>query len=50
MEKQQLILMLLIAVSQLIGSSLAENMSSLEIRSYVATESATWTADDFAGF
>ena len=50
MQKQLLILMLLIALSQLIGSSVAENMSSLEIRGRVATGNDTWTADDFAGF
>lgn len=50
MMRQLIIPMLLIALLQLIGSTVAENMSSLEIRGSVATDSATWDADSFAGF
>ena len=50
MKKQLLILLLLIALLQLIGNSVAENMSSLEIRGSVATGSAEWDASTFAGF
>ena len=50
MKRQLIIPMLLIALLLLIGNSVAENMSSLEIRGSVATDSATWDADSFAGF
>ena len=50
MKRQLIITLLLIALLQLIGNSVAENTSSLEIRSNVATDTATWDADSFAGF
>ena len=50
MKRRLIITLLLIALLQLIGNSVAENTSSLEIRSRIATDSDTWNADDFAGF
>ncbi|MDD1760549.1 MAG: S-layer protein [Methanothrix sp.] len=50
MKRQLIITLFLIALLQLTGNSVAENMSSLEIRGSVATGSAEWDASTFAGF
>ncbi|MGB7545895.1 MAG: S-layer protein domain-containing protein, partial [Methanothrix sp.] len=50
MKRQLIITLFLIALLQLTGNSVEENMSSLEIRGSVATGSAEWDASTFAGF
>ena len=50
MKRQLIITLLLIALLQLIGYAVAENVSSLEICGSVATGSTEWDASTFAGF
>ncbi|MDQ1283405.1 MAG: hypothetical protein QG666_1197, partial [Euryarchaeota archaeon] len=50
MNRQLLIPLFLMTILQLVSNSVAENVSSLEIHGMVATDTATWTADNFAGF